>query len=169
MSDTNVSRVADLTRVPVYVVKSGELVLDGPLKKAYPHVLNYPSWQNYTSIEHVSGKPGKEGELVILKKEEEGFSFPPYYARTIKIEPESRLIWKTYPVEKGLEDFFGIVDFQLFPQGDKTRFCYNALYEFQVDYQSESEIEKLRTEQYKNFEALFAAVFPKLRQLVSGG
>jgi hypothetical protein len=168
MSDTTSKVTATLQVAPIYLVFSGDFLLDGPLKQAYKHVLNYPSWQNYTAVQHVSGNPGEEGELVILKKEEEGFSFPPYYARTIKIEPERRLIWKVYPVQRETEgDFFGIVDFKVCAEGENTRFSYNALYEFQVPFQNESDLDRFRIEQSSNFEALLAAVFPKLRQLVA--
>jgi len=168
MSDTTSEGAATLPVAPVYLVFSGDFLLDGPLKRVYQHVLNYPSWQNYTAVEHVSGERGEEGELVILKKEEEGFSFPPYYARTIKIEPERRLIWKVYPTEQGIEgDFFGIVDFKVRQEGEQTRFSYNAIYEFQVPFQSESDLDRFRSEQSSNFEALFSSVFPKLKQLVA--
>jgi hypothetical protein len=151
---------------PVYVVMGGELLLGAPISKAYPHVRNYPRWQNYSRVEHVSGPAGGAGELVILRKEEKGFTFPPYYARTILIEPERRLIWKTYPADEGKEgDFFGIVDFKLWPVDSKTCFEYNAIYEFQVPYLHLEELERFREEQTRNFQALFDAVFPKLEEL----
>lgn len=164
--------VSDSARkvAPVYLVWDGELMLDAPVSAAWPHVINYPSWQNYSTVQHVSGPRGGDGEVVLLFKEEHGFKFPPYYAITIKLEPERRVIWKIYP-EKGTQeiDFFGIVQFRVFPVGDRTRFCYDTVYEFQVPHQDEAELAAFYQEQHKNFGALFAAVLPKLQQLVATG
>lgn len=152
---------------PVYVILTGELQLDAPVEKAWPHVVNYPSWQSYLSIEHISGTSGEEGELVLLRTGEAGFSFPPYYARTIKVEPERRLIWKTYAQSAGGEmEFFGIVDLKLQAENDKTRLRYDTLYEFQVPNQSQRELEAFREKQYRDFETVFASVFLRLKTLV---
>ena len=145
-------------------------MLEAPLHRAWPHVLNYPTWQNYSKVEHIRGPRGGAGELVILRKEEKGFSFPPYCARTILIEPERRLIWKTYSAEPGKEaDFFGIVDFKLTAVGRVTRFECSVLYEFNVAYTEEAELGRFRDEQSRNFKGLFEAVFPKLRKLCEEG
>src|SRR5687768_15761936 len=99
---------------PVYLVMEGAFHIDAPLKEVWRHILNYPSWQNYSLVQHIEGEAGGEGEVVMMRKDEEGFTFPAYYGRTIKLDPESRALWKTYPAEKGPEgDFFGIVDFRI--------------------------------------------------------
>ena len=167
MSQSNAEGARTRQTAPVYLIFEGELMLEAPVQDAWPHVMNYPSWQNYSNVQHVSGEAGKEDEVVLLRKSEEGFEFPPYYAITIKLEPERRVIWKIYP-EKGTQeiDFFGIVRFTVHPAGQKTRFCYDTLYEFQVPYQERSELVAFRTAQQDNFAALFAAVLPKLQQLV---
>lgn len=155
---------------PVYLIRSGELMLDRPLKEAWPLVIDYPSWQNYSKVEHVSGRPGEKGEVVVLHKEEEGFKFPPYCARTIKLEPERRVIWKTWPQgDEQNGDFFGIVDFTVQAVNDQTRFRVDMLYEFRVSYQDESELEEFRKQQDANFDALFSVVLPKLKKLAEKG
>lgn len=152
---------------PVYLLWEGDLILDSPIKDAWPHVINYPSWQNYSSVEHISGEPGQEGEVVLLKKDEEGFTFPPYCTRTIKLDPACRVIWKTYPAEPTEEnDFFGIVDFSLHEMNGKTRFSYKTLYEFLVPYRNENDLHTFREQQYDNFEALFSSILPKLQEQV---
>lgn len=150
---------------PVYLVRTGEMTIDASVNSTWPHVLNYPSWQNYPVVRHISGEAGEEGEVVLLKKDEAGFEFPSYYARTIKLDPGHRVIWKTYPEKAGEVDFFGIVDFSLQEPPGKTRFCYDVLYEFLVPYRNESELDAFRKQQYDNFDALFAAVLPKLKKL----
>src|SRR5262249_4906172 len=126
----------------------------------------YPSWQNFPVVKHISGKPGGEGEIVLLRKEERGFTFPAYYAITIKIDEGRRLLWKTYPEKITPDDnFFGIVDFKVSAMGAATRFSYDFLYEFVVPSQDEGKLEAYRKEQYRNFEALFQAIFPKLKKL----
>lgn len=151
---------------PVYLVMEGEFRIEAPLKAVWSHVLNYPSWQNFPVHKHVSGPPAGEGEVVMLRKEEKGFTFPAYYALTIKLDPESRVLWKTYPAEKGSEvEFFGIVEFRVREAQGGTRFSYNFLYEFQVPYQQESELEAFRKQQYENFTILLSSIFPKLKRL----
>ncbi len=154
---------------PVYLVRSGDMMIEAPVKSTWVHVVNYPSWQHYPIVRHISGKPGQEGEVVLLKKEEKGFEFPPYYARTLKIDLERRLMWKTFPQNRQPIDFFGIVDFQLQPAADGTRFVYDVLYEFLVPYQDERELDAFRQAQYDNFEPLFGSVLPKLKRLAEQG
>jgi len=154
---------------PVYLVRSGEMKIEAPIKTTWVHVVNYPSWQNYPIVQHVSGRPGEEGEVGLLKKDEKGFEVPPYFARTVKLEPERRLLWKTFPQHKQAIDLFGFVDFQLQPADGGTRFLYDVLYEFMVPYQEERELEAFRQAQYDNFEPLFGSVLPKLKKLAEQG
>jgi hypothetical protein len=155
---------------PVYFVNEGELLLAAQIHSAWRHVINYPKWQNYSVVEHVSGPIGGEGELVRLKKEEAGMQFPPYYARTIKQEVPRRVIWKTYPVMVTEElNFFGIVDFKLCEEPRGTCFRYCSIYEFLVPYQREDELESFRIRQNEGAAAMFASVLPKLKQLVEEG
>src|SRR5579863_662314 len=142
---------------PVYIVRSGEILIDSPVKTTWPHVVNYPAWQNFPIVRHISGEPGQEGEVVLLKKDEDGFEFPPYYARTIKLDPGRRIIWKTFPEHAGDVAFFGIVDFSVFDAEGKTRFCYTVIYEFLVPYRVDSELDAFRKQQYANFDPLFSA------------
>jgi hypothetical protein len=151
---------------PVYLVWSGELMIDAAPAEVWRHALNYASWQEYSTIRHLSGKPGEEGELVMLKKEESGLQFPPYYARTIKLDPGRRVIWKVYLEPQSYEmDFFGIVDFRVEPAQGQTRFAYECLYEFIVPYEDESELEAFRRQQRASFDAVFQVTFPKLKKL----
>lgn len=151
---------------PVYLVWNGEMSFDAPRDLVWRHVIDYPSWQQYSRVERLAGRAGQEGELVMLVKEEKGFEFPPYYARTIKLEAPRRVIWKTYP-ERGQEvDFFGIVEYQLDEIPGGTRLRYDTLYEFLVPYRDERELEEYRKQQYDNFGALFALILPKLRKAV---
>jgi hypothetical protein len=152
---------------PVYVVLEGELLIDAPLGVTWRYVVDYPSWQDYSRVETVSGERGQEGEVVLLIKEEEGFEFPPYYARIIKLDPQLRFLSKTWPVETSDEnDFFGIVDFRVEDAGDgRTRFTYNTLYEFNVRYEHEDELDAVRKSQEQNFANLTSAVMPKLKKI----
>jgi hypothetical protein len=154
---------------PVHLFWNGEMPMDAPIDIAWKHLINYPSWQNYPTVRRISGPEGGEGELVALQKEEKGFEFPPYYARTLKLDPPNRVVWKTYP-EPGTQEaeFFGIIDFRLVESGGKTIFVYNNMYEFLVPYDDECELAEFKCKQYANFDALFAATRPKLKALVEG-
>jgi hypothetical protein len=152
---------------PVYVVLSGETLLNAPIETAWRHMINYPSWQHYSTVQHIAGIPGQEGEVVRLQKAEKGFAFPAYFARTIRLDAPRRVIWKTY-LEKGTEevDRFGIVEFRLVEAKGGTRFIYSLIYEFQVPFRHESELENFSKQQYANFAALLAVTHPKLKALV---
>ncbi len=154
---------------PVYLVWSGEMMIEAPVKRVWPYVQNYPSWQEYSLVKHIAGPVGGEGELVLLKKEESGLEFPPYYARTIKLDPDSRVIWKVW-LEKGVHemDFFGIVEFRVDETQGRTRFWYNCIYEFEVPYRHESELDEFRRQTVVSFDAVFAVTFPKLKALAEG-
>lgn len=155
---------------PVYLVLSGEFAINAPTAEVWRHVVNYPSWQNYSSVQHISGESGGEGEIVLLRKDEEGFTFPPYYARTIRLETQRRAIWKTYPEKRTPEtDFFGIVEFRLEDRQGKTQFSYNTLYEFMVPYTDKRELDAFRDREGENFNNLLAAIFPKLKALAEKG
>jgi hypothetical protein len=154
---------------PVYVLWNGETTLDSSIENAWPHVIDYASWQNYSIVEHVSGERGQEGQVMRLKKDELGPAFPPYYARTIKLDPQRRIVWKVYPETPGQAlDYFGIVDFKLYEASGKVRFRYDMVYEYLLPYQDEAELSAFRRMKYENLEKLLAAVLPKLKTLVEG-
>jgi hypothetical protein len=152
---------------PVYVLLDHEMLLDAPIADAWPHIVNYPSWQNYSSVERISGQQGCVGEVVALRKEEKGFAFPPYYARTLRIDAPTRIVWKTFLAQGAHEiDRFGIVDFRLIDLGERTRFCSHLVYEFLVPYRDECEVSAFQRQQEENFKALHAATRPKLQALI---
>ena len=152
---------------PVYLVMSDELILDAPIERAWPKVIDYPSWQKYSTVRHISGPVGQEGEVVLLKKEEPGAtSFPPFLARTLKFAPPHQIIWKTYP-ETGMEagEFFGIVEFTLTSVGNRTRWRTQLIYEFTIPYEDERELETFRKQQYENTRLMLSSTLPKLQRL----
>jgi hypothetical protein len=172
MSFDSVDAASGRKTAPVYMFWDSELVLNAPPQAIWPYLVNYPSWQSYSKVERIFGRAGEVGEVVKLIKEEKGFVFPAYYARTIKIEPGYRIVWKTF-LEKGTTeiDRFGIVDFRLYEgkaEGE-TRFVDHLMYEFLVPYEKESELDEFRKRQDENFHNLFAATRPKLKKLVEGG
>ncbi len=152
---------------PVYVVWSGETLLDSAIENSWRHLINYPSWQNYSMVRHIEGEQGAEGELVMLSKEEEGAFVPRYYARTVKLDPINKIvIWKCYPESRSAEDFQGFVEFRLYEDGERTRYWYNLIYEFMIPFEHEGELHLFRKQRYENFAVLYDAVLPKLKELV---
>ena len=153
-------------KAAVYVLWDGEMMLDASLSECWRCVLDYPSWQNYSIVRHISGEQGQEGEVVMLRREEPGVTHSPYYAKTIKLELQRRVVWKTYPLATTDDEFFGIVDFRLSEQADQVCFRYSVLFEFMVPYSDESELHVRRDQRRADFEGLFAAILPALRELV---
>jgi hypothetical protein len=147
----------------VYVVIEGAMFIEATPEKAWPHVLDYKSWQTYSISEHISGEPGREGEVVRLKKDEPGASATAYYARTVRLDPGRRLIWKTFRDHTG---YFGIVDFRLRPEGGGTRFTWDCIYEYAITYDDPAELETFRREQTAAFELGGSVIYPKLKALV---
>lgn len=148
----------------VYVVRRGDLELEAPVERVWPELLSYTSWQNYSVVQHISGEPGGEGEVVLLQKDEKGSSSLPYYARTVKIDPLERVIWKTF--REG-HDYSGIVEFEIDDLGGRTRFSYRTLYEHV--FPSAAEAEAFRSERETGFTTLTSTVFPQLKRLVETG
>lgn len=157
------------TSAPVYLFWNGAVEIDAPPSRVWPHILAYPTWQEFSIVERLAGAPGEESEVVLLKKIEAGFDFPPYYARTIKVEPERRFIWKTYAHESSDMGFFGIVDFWLTPAGSGTLFNYSILYEFALQGASEAELADFKASQFEASQAVFDSIFPKLKRLSETG
>jgi hypothetical protein len=158
---------SDRKIAPVDLVWNGEMLFDAPLEVVWRYVIDYPSWQNYSSVTHISGKAGGEGEVVLLRKDEKGFEFPPYYARTIKLQPPRWVIWKTYPVNASAENSFaGVVEFKLDKVDGKTRYWFQSVYEFAVPYQDDRELDDFRKRQNDNMLTLYASINPKLKKLI---
>ena len=162
MSEQTAAGTDNRKIAPVYIVLEKETLIDAPVSVVWRHALNYPSWQNYSIVRHVAGEPGQEGEVVYLKKDELKSPTTAYYARTIKLEFERRVIWKTY---RENVNYFGIVDFRFYDVGGKTRFCNNSLYEHNVPYTEQREIEEFRKQSYAGMEELLASILPKLKAL----
>jgi hypothetical protein len=162
MNSSNPAASDNRKIAPVYVILERETLINAPVSTVWRHAINYPSWQNYSIVKHISGVPGQEGEVTLLKKDELSSPTTAYYARTLKIEPERRIVWKTF---RDNVDYFGIVDFRFYDEGGKTRFCNNSLYEHNIPYQDESEIEAFRAQAYANMEQLLASILPKLKKL----
>nr|WP_198148546.1 SRPBCC family protein [Sphingomonas sp. Y57] len=156
-----------MTTVPVHILVEGSRRFACPAAAAWRHVLNYTSWQNYSISEPVAGVPGTEGEVVLLRKDEEGVTFPPYFARTIHLDPGKRVIWKTYPrdPEPG-NDYFGFVDFAVAAEGEATRFSYRFLYELIVPAAPEAELARYKTDLIAATESVNETIFTKLQRLV---
>jgi len=107
--------------------------IEASIEQTWARAIDYPSWQQFSMGSRRSGAAGKEGEVMLLKKEEGGVEMPPYYARTVKLERMRRIVWKTFPEQRTPAfDFFGFVDFQFQPHPSGTLFRNNLLYEFNV-------------------------------------
>ena len=154
---------------PVYIFCEGEAVLDAPVKTAWPCLIDYPSWQNYTRIESISGEPGQEGEVVLLDKDDGEGEDPssPYYARTIKLEPEQRIVWKTFPYDEETEDYFGIVDFRVEEVDGKTHYSYALTYEFVVPYEGEEKLAAFQDHEQVAFDQYTSHVLPDLEKQIA--
>ena len=152
----------------VDMIVEGEIELDCSVARVWPSIMNYTSWQNFTHAEHISGVEGGEGEIVLLCKREKGTDiYPPYYARTMLIEPEKRFIWKTYfEQENSAFDFSGIVDFRLKDQLGSTLFTYNMYYEYFVKNLSEEERVKFKKDRLADFNIMMPTILGKLKTLV---
>jgi len=152
---------------PVFMILDNETILPASPEEVWPTLLDYPTWQNYSEVRRISGVIGEVDEVVALIKKEKGFVFPPYYARTLKIDPPRRIVWRTF-IDKGADpiDRSGIVDFRLYPCAEGSRFCTHLYYEYLVPHDTEEELVAFRASQEVNFRTLQAATRPKLLALI---
>jgi hypothetical protein len=122
---------------PVYVVCDAERLIARERADCWTHVLDYTSWQDYRSRETIAGTPGEIGEVVRLEMGEAGMeSFPPYLAKTICIEAQRQIVWKTFSIQGEAEsEFFGIVNFRLNDApAAQTRFAASVYYEYRLEW-----------------------------------
>jgi hypothetical protein len=150
---------------PVYLIRDLEITFDAPPERAWPHVVDYSSWQDYPTVQHISGEPGQEGELVLMEKA--GVATP-YYTKTIKLDPGRRIVWKCYP-ETPTEgnDYFGFVDFRVIGVEGGSCFRSEAIFEFMVPYENESELDAFREQLSAGEEKLLVSL-QRLKELVEG-
>src|SRR5262245_58205337 len=94
-----------------------ESLVNCTLRKAWKIMLDYQSW-NPTFAEAevipVRGEPSTEGELVLIRKsltDVKGEPLPQFYAETVKVVPDRRIVWYVYPKEG--DAFRNFVDFGL--------------------------------------------------------
>jgi hypothetical protein len=168
MEEDAMSSISTVKDSPVYVIMDGGFSLDASVDVAWGSVVDFPSWQGFSSIERISGVIGAEEEVFLLVKNGESFDFPPFYARTLRVEPHRRIIWKTFPADV-LEGtgFVGIVEFRLeSAEAGTSRFSYHSIYEFNGPFSSEAERLSFRNAQYDDFSNEWKLIGPKLEELV---
>lgn len=153
---------------PIYLLWTRQIILDAPPAHAWPFLIDFTAWQNYPIAEHVSGPRGGEGEVVLLKKDETGFSFPPYFARTCILDAPHRVVWKTYPNEgPEPQSFVGIVDFSMQAIGEGAKLSLQLFYEMNPTPEV-ADVQAFRADYYRSTSEMFDAVLPRLQRLVRG-
>jgi hypothetical protein len=123
-----------------------EVHVNCSLELAWETLLHYPKWNPTfvgATVKRVRGSFGQEGELVLINKEllkdVHGNRLPQFYAETIKVIPQKKLVWLAYP-EEGLA-FCDFVDFELTKTDSGVRFVYCSFAQNQLP---ESLIEQQR-------------------------
>jgi hypothetical protein len=162
MSETASPADVQKRKALVHIIHDAEMLINAPRSIVWRHALNYPAWQNYTRNELVSGTRGAEGEVVILQKNEAAYQSTPYFTRTLKIDPERRIIWKT---SRDGEVYFGIIQFILQDLGERTLFINHKIYEYEVEYEDEAEVAAFHKSAMDRCDAIFDTVFPRLKRL----
>jgi hypothetical protein len=155
----------------VDLVSYRELLLDAPINDAWRRAIDYPSWQGYTNLEHVSGPAGQEGEVCLISKPEGVLVWQPKYIRTVKLDPPRQVIWKIYSPMKGSKwdyEFTATVEYRLTQkEAHKTQLAIQVIKEYLVPYAHDSELDEVRRREYalqheyedwsfRNLEALLA-------------
>jgi hypothetical protein len=130
-------------------------------------VIDYPSWQGYTSVEHVSGPVGGEGEIVLIEKVESELVWQPKYCRTLKLDPPRQVVWKIYPGrlgDGGWElDFSGTVEYRFEEVGpSETLVDFQVIKEFVVPVDDAAELDEVRAREYRLQADVMAANHPRL-------
>jgi hypothetical protein len=114
-----------------------EVLVNCSLELAWESLLHYPKWNPTfvgATVTRVRGSFGEEGELVLINKEllkdVHGKRLPKFYAETIKVIPQHKLVWLAYP-EEGLA-FCDYVDFELTKTESGVRFVYCSYAQNQI-------------------------------------
>jgi hypothetical protein len=153
----------------VDVVQSREWQLNAPVGEVWRGVIDYPSWQGYPSVQHISGPVGQEGEIVRLEKPKGEFFWRPKYCRTVKLDPLRPVIWKVDSIEAPDDlKWSASVDYRLHMQEDgKTKLQCQVIKEFVVPYENERELDEVCKRENEQQGAYMDANFPRLEALLA--
>lgn len=114
------------------------------IQKAWELMLNYQTWNPGflgATITRVLGEPNSEGEVVqIGLLDPTGRPLPPFYARTMKVEPCRRIAW--YCHSKLDDSFRTFLEFGLAALTSGTRF---SIQWYSLDRVSNEALEQHRT------------------------
>jgi hypothetical protein len=96
-------------------VYHAECCVECTRQQAWHAVLDYTSWNpDFANAEiiPISGKPGMEGELVLMKlRSASGDLLAEFHSQTVRIVPETCIVWYVHPKEGTA--FRNFVDFSL--------------------------------------------------------
>jgi hypothetical protein len=113
-----------------------EIVIGCELERAWERMLDYEAWNpsfQGAQVHRVRGEARAEGELVLIKKaivDSAGNPWPEFYAETVKLVPQSHVVWYLYPKEGDAMRNF--VDFELTAISSAVR--------FNIDYYAQSRV-----------------------------
>jgi hypothetical protein len=103
-----------------------ESVVNCSLEKAWTVLINYRAWNPTfadAEVALVHGQRSTEGEVVLIKKslkDAAGEPSPEFYAETVKVVNQRRIVWYVYP-RKG-QAFRNFVDFGLTAASSGVKF-----------------------------------------------
>lgn len=158
----------------VDMVYNTTLHAEAPLKEAFWTVFDYPAWQGYETIVHVSGPKGEEGELASIEKTKDEPGWQEKFCKTIKLDPLKQIIWRVYtdPGQVGADGwergFDVTVDYRFeATTSEKTTIHMQVIKEFFVPYEDESELAGVQQSEYRHQVELMEHLAPRLYDLLA--
>jgi uncharacterized protein YndB with AHSA1/START domain len=114
-----------------------DFVLDHPVEKVWPFIVDWDAWMPDKVCEHVSGPVDAAGEIQSVVTLADGEPVSTIHAEVVRFEPERRIVSRILPIRDpaglgGIEAARGHMIFNVFPlPGDRTLVAYETVSEME--------------------------------------
>ncbi len=114
-----------------------DFVLEHPIEKVWPHIIDWDKWMPDKACEHVSGPDDAVGEIKSVLTFEDGKVVESIQAEIVRLEPQRRVAYRLLPLteDSGLaavDSARGHMIFNIYPlPGDRTLLAYESVIEME--------------------------------------
>jgi len=114
-----------------------DFVLEHPVEKVWPHIVDWDKWMPDKVCEHVSGPTDAAGEVKSVATLHDGEVVSTIYAEIVRFEPERRIAYRLLPLREttglaGIDEARGHMIFNVYPlPANRTLLAYETVAEME--------------------------------------
>jgi uncharacterized protein YndB with AHSA1/START domain len=153
-----------------------DFVLEHPVEKVWPHLVDWDKWMPDKVCEHVSGPTDAAGEVKSIVTLQDGEPISTIYGEIVRFEPDRRIVYRILPVREaaglgGIDGARGHMIFNIYAlPGDRTLLAYETVAEMESTSLAQDEF----TSQFAEGEVTgnkhwLADYLPELKRLLAEG